>query len=111
MTVAGPRPRARLLAWRPLRKGSLLGFAKVQFSSGLIIDEITVHAAGTRVWAGPPARPWLRDGAPVLDEKCKPKWQPLVDFSTHGVRSSWTRQVITAVREAQPDVLPEGETP
>jgi hypothetical protein len=41
-------PRAQLLAWRPLRKNTLRGFAKVQFGSGLIVDEIAVHVAGSR---------------------------------------------------------------
>jgi hypothetical protein len=101
--------RPRLLEWRPLRKNTLRGFARVQFGSGLIVSEITVHVAGTKCWASPPSRPWLKDGAPVLDEKGKPRWQPLLDFSNHGVRSSWSRQVLAALREAEPGVLPDDE--
>jgi hypothetical protein len=39
---------ARLLDWRPLRKGTLIGFARVQFSTGLIVSEIAIHAPQVR---------------------------------------------------------------
>jgi hypothetical protein len=40
--------RSRLLEWRPLRKNTLRGFAKVQFPSGVIIAEVGIHVAGSR---------------------------------------------------------------
>jgi hypothetical protein len=106
-----PHASARLLAWRPLRKSSLVGFARVQFGSGLIINEIAVHVAGSRAWAQPPARPWLEGNALVLTEEGKPRWQPVVDFANHGVRASWSRQVVNVVREAHPDLFPEDVRP
>jgi hypothetical protein len=45
----------------------------------------------------------------VLDEAGKPHWQPLIEFTTHGVRSSWSRQVIAAVREEYPEVFEGAE--
>jgi len=98
---------AKLLDWRPMRKNSLLGFARVQFGSGLIISEIAVHAAGSRAWAQPPARPWLDGNKLVLTEAGKVRWTPVVHFANHGVQASWSRQVINALREAHPEVLPE----
>jgi hypothetical protein len=98
-------PRARLLDWKPLAKGTLLGFAKVQFSSGLIISEIGIHRSGDRVWANPPARPWIDHDALVRDERGRVKYQPLIGFANHGVHASWSRQVIRAVREQHPAVL------
>lgn len=99
------RTPARLLAWRPRVKTSLLGFAKVQFSSGLIVSEIAVHRSGRRVWATPPARPWLEADDLVRNGNGKLKYQAVISFATHGVQSSWSRQVIRAVREVHPDLF------
>ena len=99
------RPCPQLLDWRPLHKNTLVGFAKVRFSSGLTIGEIGVHRSGSRVWASPPARPWIEDGALVLDERGRPKYQSIIEFANHGVRSSWSRQVINALCEAHPNLF------
>ena len=99
------RNRPRLLDWRPISKHSLIGFAKVQFSSGLTISEIAVHRSGSRVWAAPPARPWIEDNTLVRDARGKPRYQPLIEFASHGVRASWSRQVVNVVREAHPDLF------
>jgi hypothetical protein len=37
----------RILDWRPLVKNSLIGFAKVELPSGLIIADVTVLTART----------------------------------------------------------------
>ncbi len=98
--------RAKLLDWRPLEKNTLKGFASVQFTSGVIFREIAVHVSGSRAWAAPPSRPWIKDNALVFDETTgKAKWQMLVDFANHGVRASWSRQVISALAAAHPEVL------
>jgi hypothetical protein len=97
---------ARLLDWRPLRKGTLIGFAKVQFPTGLIVSEIAIHVAGSRIWASPPSRPWPKNNAVVVDEAGKPRYSAVIDFVTHGVRSSWSRQVLAALRDEHPDLLP-----
>lgn len=102
--------RARLLEWRPLRKNTLLGFAKVQFTSGLIIGEIAVHQSGSRMWAAPPARPWLDNNHLTLDERGRPLYQSIISFANHGVRSSWSRQVIRALTEVHPNLFPEIQT-
>lgn len=107
--VTSQRNHPRLLDWKPTSKNTLIGFAKVQFSSGLIMAEITVHRHGNRVWAAPPARPWIENNAVVLDERGKPKYQPIIDFSNHGVRASWSRQVLNALREIHPSLFQESD--
>jgi hypothetical protein len=94
------------LEWRRVRKNTLLGFAKVQFSSGLIIAEIAVHAHGKRLWVQPPSRPWIENGEVVREDRGRIRYQPLISFANHGVQSSFSRQVIRAVQEGAPDELP-----
>jgi hypothetical protein len=106
-----PEARPKLLEWRPLRKNTLIGFAKLQFASGLIVSEIAVHVAGSRIWASPPSRPWLKDNVVVLDKAGKPRFSPVIDFATHGLRSSWSRLVLTALRETHPELFPDYDEP
>ena len=32
----------KILDWRPLRKNSLLGFAKIELPSGMVISDVTI---------------------------------------------------------------------
>jgi hypothetical protein len=112
MPTTTKQSRATLLEWRELRKGTLIGFAKIRFSSGLIMADIAIHVAGSRAWASPPARPWIKDGATVIDDDTgKTKYQQLIEFVNHGTRASWSRQVIDAVRAAQPELFAAEVTP
>lgn len=99
----------RLLKWRAVAKNTLMGFADVQFSSGLIIHEIAVHQSGSRVWATPPSRPWLENDLLVRDERGRPRYQPIITFANHGVQASWSRQVLRAVRAVHPDLFLDSE--
>jgi hypothetical protein len=100
-------PPARCLDWRPLRKGSLLGFATVQFGSGQVVHDIPVHQAGSRSWANPPGKPWVgSDDRVVRDEKGKVKYAPVISFSNHGVQRHWSDQVLRALREAYTNAIP-----
>jgi DNA-binding transcriptional LysR family regulator len=79
----------------------------VQFSSGIIIGDIAVHRRGEQMWASPPARPWIEDNELARDDRGKPKYQTVIGFVNHGVRASWSRQVIAALRDAHPDLFQE----
>lgn len=47
----------RITDWRPLPKNSLLGFAQVEFPSGLIISDVTILTGDRGLWASPPSKP------------------------------------------------------
>jgi hypothetical protein len=80
----------------------------VRFGSGLIVHEVGVYHAGSRIWCSPPSRPWVHNDALVRDPvNGKLKYSPLIEFSTHGVRSSWSRQILTALQEQHPEALAE----
>lgn len=97
--------------FRPEPHGSLLGFARVRFRSGVIVDRVTIHAAGSKAWAGAPGAPWIgKDGQLVRDERGKIQYSPVIRFADHGVRSRWSDEVIEAMRRQYPDVLPHEPT-
>jgi hypothetical protein len=81
----------KILDWRPLPRNSLLGFAKVEFASGLIISDVTVLTGERRPWASPPSKPMIsRDGAVMKDDKGKIRYTPIVEFATKDVRNKWS---------------------
>lgn len=96
----------KLLEWREMRRNSLCGFAKVEFPSGLVINDIVVLTGERGPWAAPPSKPMVsRDGAVMKDEAGKIRYVPLIEFATKGARARFSEDVIAAVRAARPEAL------
>ena len=58
-----PRPRMKLLNWRPLVKGALRGFATVELPIGLKLIDCPVLVGPNGAWAALPSKPVLdREG-------------------------------------------------
>ncbi len=56
--LARPLPLT-LLAWRPVRRNTLRGFAHVQLGRALAIKDVAVHWGCDRTWVSLPGRPVL----------------------------------------------------
>ena len=96
----------RILDWRPLRRNSLLGFAKVELPSGMVIADVTVLIGERGPWASPPSKPMIdRDGIVLRDEKNKIRYQPIIEFTSKGVRDRFSTAIIAALRLAHPEVF------
>ncbi len=93
--------------WRPLRKGALLGFAKVELPSGMILADVAILAGDHGPWASPPSKPMLdRGGVALKDGAGKFKYAPIVEFVSAAVRDRFSGGVIDALRAAHPEALP-----
>jgi hypothetical protein len=53
------RPRMRLVAWRPVTKGALRGFATVELPIGLKIHDCPVFTSHGKTWATLPGKPQI----------------------------------------------------
>lgn len=104
-----PPTAARILEWRPLRKNSLLGFAKVEFRSGLIFSDITVLTGERGAWASPAAKPLIdRAGAVMKDSTTgKVRYAPIIEFTSKEIRDRWSAAVIDALRATHPEAFEE----
>jgi hypothetical protein len=93
------------LDWKPLKKGSLIGFAKIRVGEmDLTIQDVALHRSHDRTWAALPARAWIRDGRLVLDNG-KIQYSPAFEFGKRETRDAFSAAVVRAVNERFPDAL------
>lgn len=96
----------RILDWRPLRKNSLLGFAKTELPSGMVIADVTVLIGERGPWASPPSKPMVdRDGVVMKDQNGKIRYVPVIEFTSKEVRNKFSNNVIDALRQSHPQAL------
>ena len=96
----------KVLDWREMRKGSLLGFAKIELPSGMVLNDCTVLMGNNGPWASPPSKPMIsKDGIAMKDAEGKQKYVPIVEFASKEVRERWSAGVVEAVRQAHPEVF------
>jgi hypothetical protein len=100
-----PPPRMQLIAWRPLVKGALRGFATVELPNGLRIFDIAVFANPNGVWANLPARPLLEDGRHKLGVDGKPLYSAVLEWRDRGLTQRFSQAVVELVRLRDPEAL------
>ena len=89
--------------WRPMHKGSLLGFAKVEMPSGMILHDVTVLSGERGAWASPPSKPQInRDGAIIKDDSGKTRYAPIIEFKSKETRQRFSDGVVEALRASHP---------
>ena len=92
------RPRMRLLSWKPMRKGTLRGFATVELPNGLTISDISVHLSHGKSWASLPSRPQLNsDGTARRDDAGKIAYAPVLKWRDRGLADRFSDAVVQAV--------------
>ena len=96
----------RILEFRPLRKNSLLGFAKVELPSGLIISDVTILNGDRGPWASPPSKPMVgADGVALRGDNGKIRYTPIIEFTSREIRNRWSAAVIEAMRQSHPEAF------
>ncbi len=96
----------KILDWREMRRNSLLGFAKVEFPSGMVISDVTILQGEKGPWASPPSKPMVgRDGTVMKDDNGKVRYVPIIEFTDKATRNRWSDSVIEAMRAAHPEAF------
>ena len=92
-----------LLSWKPLRRNSLRGFAKVRIGRALILHDVTLHSAEGKRWASVPSKPQLdTSGTALRDDRGKIKYAPVVEWLDREARDAFSEGVIAAVEREHP---------
>jgi hypothetical protein len=86
------------LAFRPLSKNTLRGFARIRIRKLHLIDnDVTLHEKRGSRSAGLPGRPQIRDGAVVTDERGRAAYAPVLEFETRAAGDAFSDAVWRAV--------------
>ena len=92
----------KCLQFKPLPRGSMLGFCDLEMDSGLILKGCTLLESNGRRWVNPPGRPQLdADRKVMLDETGKVLYAVTIDFTTKAVRSRWSDAAVAAIEAYQ----------
>ena len=93
-------PRRGMVAsdWRPLEKGTLLGFFNLELASGLVLRGLTLHDQAGKRWVGLPGRAQVgEDGKQLVDPTTgKRLWLPTVEVKRHR-REKFQSEALAAV--------------
>jgi hypothetical protein len=94
--------RMRASDWRPLQRGSLLGFVTLHLPSGLVIRECTLHSSNGKRWVGLPGKPQIdANGETRRGEGGKVLYTPVVEVA-HDQRDRFQTQALQAINDLIP---------
>jgi len=107
-----PKPQLEVLLFHKVHKGTLRGFATIQFASGLRVIDCPVHVhSNGREWIGLPGKPLLdEEGRQRRDPITgKPVYVPVNQWSEKRIGDRFSELVIALIRSKWPDALDGGE--
>jgi hypothetical protein len=109
MTSPGQLCRGELMPlpdFRPMTKGVLRGFCRVQLPSGLVIQDAAAFVGRRRAWANLSAKAWIgQDNRPKTDVHGKPAYLPVLEWRNRGTGRSLQQAVVALIRPAHPGDL------
>jgi hypothetical protein len=77
----------------------LRGFAVVELPPGLVIENVTLHKKGGRIWVSLPARPLLdADGRHMVDTDGRKRYAPVLSWTSRELGDEFYRAVIALIR-------------
>ena len=97
------RQRTQLLDFRPILKGKLLGFAKVELPIGLRISDIPILAGKTA--SLPHCRQDLSLISTRLDASGRPVYRASIEFRNRRIAERFNTAVLDALRREHPHAL------
>jgi hypothetical protein len=100
----------RLLRFRKVQKGFLVGFASVELSNGLQIIDLVVIAKGGKCWVNLPGKARLNnDGVPVRDAGGRILYDAVGRWNSRELGNRFSVAVIQLIEREHPGLLPAHE--
>jgi hypothetical protein len=95
-----------LLAWKPVEKGALRGFAKLRLGRSLIICDVPVLHSNGRDWVGLPGKPIVgAEGTAARDEKGRQRYVAILEWADRAAADRFGTAVLAAIRAEHPNAL------
>jgi len=101
------RSRMRLISFKLIGKGGLVGFASVELGIGLRLHDLPLFAGGQNgPWVALPRKPQLdRDRRQRIGADGKPAFEPIAEWRDRETADKFSGAVIELIRAAHPDVF------
>lgn len=101
--MTAPMPVA-ILAWRPLTRNTLRGFATVRLGAALKINDVAVHRhENGRCWAAMPSKPViLPDGSAKIGDNGKQIYVPILEWTDRAASDRFSESVVAALEFDHP---------
>lgn len=94
------------LEFKPVHRNTLRGFAQIRVAEmRLTVYDVALHDKGGARWVQLPAKPQLKDGQSVKDERGKPAYFKVLEFDNDEVRRAFSDRAIQAVLAFAPDAF------
>jgi hypothetical protein len=102
-----------LRSWKPIRKGSLRGFACISLPNGLQVDDCPVLSTAGKHWATLPSKPVVtKDGLQArIPGSGKPQYAAMLRWSDRDTSQRFSDAVVALVRTVDPGAFDGGGEP
>lgn len=105
MSAENGRRLLRLVSFKELRKGGLIGFATIEMAPGLTIADCPLQTSHGRTWCGLPAKPVLdQDGRQVVSDG-KKQYAAILKWRDRELSDRFSDRIVELVREQYPELL------
>jgi hypothetical protein len=89
----------KLVGWKPIRKGDLVGFATVMLPIGLKVVDCPVLVSRGKAWATLPSKPLLdKDGRVKTDADGRPAYSPVIEWRDRALADRFSATLVALVR-------------
>jgi len=101
----------KLIKFKPFVRGTLLGFADLEMSNGMILRECPFLEANGRRWCSPPAKPMLDANRHAILKVGKVAYMQIIEFADKSKRSRWSDEAVAAIEAGSktPEVIGRNE--
>jgi hypothetical protein len=105
-TRTAERPCMRLLAFREIRKGTLIGYARIRLPIGLTIVDVAIIAGKNGIFAALPTKAQFdRDGRQHRDANGKSAYAKILEWRDRVLGRRFSEVVVSPVRAVHPAAL------
>jgi len=103
--MSAVQKQMRLISFKAINKGALIGFATVELPIGLTISDCPVCLSGGKAWASLPSKPVLdRDGRHA-EKSGKRQYTAILAWPDRETANRWSDAVIALVHAEHPEVF------
>jgi hypothetical protein len=104
-TPEAPRPRIKLLTFKPLVKNSFRAFVTLELPHGLRLIDCPVLISHGRAWISLPSKPLLDQDGQKRDVNGKSAFAPVPQWRNRGLSHQFSDAAIELIRAAHPSAL------